>query len=342
MHVAPDFFEHWKKSATSLGMTTSKVLHENFLLCNFDAKQSSVETAALFLCRFIFPVHHMWPVKVSSEDFIERASQGILKAFSATYFQNIQIFSPMVGLQSLCKNLRGRILQLAEPTLVKSSKGQFSNWRQDPFKAPTNAGTLYICITSNCVYAGVSTPRFSGSYYAGGRRFLKTSNEDSISRASAKIVEAIEHLDLIGCNSSGLMSWLELGASPGGMTRELLARDKNVVAVDRAHLSHELQNLPRLKFVQCDARQYSSHQTFDAILCDMNGDALTSAQTTSNLSKNLKSTGIIIFTLKIADAGELQYLLKHVLDSFENKNLKCFSIKHLFHNRQEVTLFFRK
>ena len=342
VHVAPDFFSTWKTAAANHELAKLSTLHENFYVCALNPQKAKPEDATRVLARFTMPVHYMWPVKVASDDFIERASQGILRAFSATAFQNIQIFSPFPGLQSLVKNLRGRILQIAQPALLKSSNGKFQTWRQEPLKAPVNAPTLYICVTSTCVYAGVATPQFSGSFFAGGRRFLKNSNEDAISRASAKIVESLEHMELLGNSMGPVETWLELGASPGGMTRELVERNKRVVAVDRANLNPELMRSLLVKFMRADARDFSTNQMFDAILCDMNGPSQISSQAVANLAENLNPGGFVIFTLKIAEPGHILNFFSQALSVFRSRNLRHLASKHLFHNRQEITIFLQK
>ena len=65
--------------------------------------------------------------------------------------------------------------------------------------------------------------------------------------------------------------WLDLGASPGGMTSELLARGHRVTAVDRAPLDARLRHANGLIFAQEDVAAFRprTDMVFDAIVCDL-------------------------------------------------------------------------
>ena len=141
--------------------------------------------------------------------------------------------------------------------------------------------------------------------------------------------------------------WLELGASPGGMTSELLARGYRVTAVDKAALDERLKKAPGLHFVRADVDFFRPEESerFDALLSDMNGDPRASLRQVVRLSQNLKPGGLIVFTLKAAGAnspGEMISLIRSAVAYGETSGLSLITRTHLTYNRQEFTLFFER
>src|SRR5690606_37598236 len=117
---------------------------------------------------------------------------------------------------------RGRMLQVFPPLAVGEAEKQHSD-RPSPFCVVGKGG----------LYAGLSTPKEANGFNPGGTKFISQGAEDTISRAGAKIAEALHYMRLHLPDLPPDTHWLELGASPGGMTAELLGRGHRVTAVDR-------------------------------------------------------------------------------------------------------------
>jgi 23S rRNA (cytidine2498-2'-O)-methyltransferase len=133
--------------------------------------------------------------------------------------------------KSLATNLRGRTKPLFD------AKGDLSKEveEQDPDRM-----SLYCLVGKEGLFCGISSPRDANGFYPGGTKFISQKAPHTISRAGAKIAEALHILKLHRPLPKKGSHWLELGACPGGMTAELLERNYLVTAIDRAPLDRRL------------------------------------------------------------------------------------------------------
>ena len=141
--------------------------------------------------------------------------------------------------------------------------------------------------------------------------------------------------------------WLELGACPGGMTAELLAREQRVTAIDRAPLDQRLKDRPGLKFILGDVASFDPRAgtQYDAILCDMNGPPEESIEQVIRLSRYLSTPGLVIFTLKVPRIESVDApndLFRLIVAMTKAAGLRLFAQTHLTYNRHEFTLFLEK
>lgn len=238
--------------------------------------------------------------------------------------------------RTLASNLRGRTLQLFPPQVaaIRDAEAQDS-------RAPT----LFCLIGKEGLFCGLQSPQASNGWHAGGTKFIRQSGPDTISRAGAKIAEALHHLQLTRRPPPPGSHWLELGASPGGMTAELLARGYRVTAVDRAPLDPRLANAHGLQTVLADAATFqpAKHVVYDAILSDMNGAALESITRVIRLARHLRNNGLVVFTLKLPGAATFAAANEteaSVVKSATAAGLRVIARTHLTYNRHEFTLFF--
>ncbi len=132
------------------------------------------------------------------------------------------------------------------PDLSRPARARVED--QDP-----EAATLFAFVGKEGLYAGMQSPRLSNGFFPGGSRYLAQDEPETISRAGAKIAEALHYLRLHCPVPPPGAHWLELGACPGGMTSELLARGQRVTAIDRAPLDPRLDGRAGLTFVLGDA-----------------------------------------------------------------------------------------
>ncbi len=191
----------------------------------------------------------------------------------------------------------------------------------------------------------MQSPKESNGFYPGGTKYISQNTPDTISRAGAKIAEALHYVMMHRRAPKKGSHWLELGASPGGMTSELLGRGYKVTAIDRAPLDKRLDKVKDLHFALLDVTGFrpNASMRYDAILSDMNGDAREAIQQVGRLSKNLNAGGLVIFTLKtpgITTFAEMNTLYRDAVSVAADAGLDLFAKTHLTYNRHELTLFF--
>ena len=297
--------------------------------------------AAKFV-RWNLPLHHSWPCNPKQTDgFVEKAAQALVRKFGGFQPQTVLCGPLDPGssnryFKTLASNLRGRTLQL-----FPSGTAAIRDAEEQDGRKPT----LFCLVGKEGLFCGLQSPLASNGFHPGGTKFIRQNTPDTISRAGAKIAEALYLLKLDRPNPPPGSHWLELGASPGGMTAELINRGYKVTAVDRAPLDARLTKSPGLLTVIADAATFQPGATarYDAVLSDMNGDARDAMSCVIRLTRHLKPGGIVIFTLKLpgvatfADANELETA---VVKSAGAAGLRLISRTHLTYNRYEFTLFF--
>ena len=319
----------------------TKLGHEYYLIRPADSAALRQTAAAMFI-RWQLPVQHSWPCHPRAmAGFVEKAAQALARKFAAAQPQLllVGVLDPSAAdtyYRKLASNLRGRALQLFPLTAQPPVEAE----AQDP-----DGVTLFCLLGNEGLFCGLHTPKLANGFYPGGTRFISQNSPATISRAGAKIAEALHYLRLHRQPPAPSAHWLELGASPGGMTSELLARGYRVTAVDRAPLHPSLAAAPGLTYVCGDAATFRppTGTRYAAILSDMNGPANDSLVAVLRLSKYLSPGGLVIFTLKTAGAGsseEVQRLCATVTADAASGGLRWLAQTHLTYNRHEFTLFF--
>jgi 23S rRNA (cytidine2498-2'-O)-methyltransferase len=325
-----------------LGATATTPLGNEYYLLKVANFSRSKAPRAPFI-RWNLPIHHSWPCCPQKTDsFIEKAAQALFRKFAHFELQSLLVgqLDPSSSnryYKTLASNLRGRVLQL-----FPSSVGKTDAEAQDPERP-----TLFCLVGKEGLFCGLQSPRDSNGFFPGGTRYISQSAPGTISRAGAKIAEALHYLRLYRPPLAKASHWLELGASPGGMTSELLKREQRVTAVDRAPLDDRLRGAVGLKFIRADVGTFEPAQgaIFHAILSDMNGDAEESIEQVIRLSAWLSRGGLVVFTLKTSDATQLEAvndLFGNVVDHAARSGLRLIAGTHLTYNRQEFTLFLEK
>jgi precorrin-6B methylase 2 len=327
-----------------LGAECLKRLGRGFRLIRLEDPEKLHHSEAAKFVRWNLPVHHSWPCcPQDTPGFIEKAAQALCRKFGAKEPQTIIVGSLDPGASSryyrtLASNLRGRALQLfsAPVGAIRDAEAQD---RQKP--------TLFCLVGKEGLFCGLQSPQASNGYYPGGTKFISQNAPGAISRAGAKIAEALHHLRLNRTPPAAGSHWLELGASPGGMTAELLARGYRVTAVDRAPLDKRLENETGLRAVLADAATFlpEKNVAYDAILSDMNGGAGESISKVIRLARFLRENGLVIFTLKmpgVATFAEANELETAVVNQAASAGLRIFDRRHLTYNRHEFTLYFER
>lgn len=338
----PEVFAPWTPGILALaGAASSTPLGPEYHLIRPAGPDLIRRGPAAPFIRWNLPVQHSWPCHPPKMDqFIEKAARTLLKKFGPLQPQSIQMGplqsgSPDRYYKSLASNLRGRTLQL-----FPEMSGSLPAESQNP-----DSPTLFCLVGKEGLFAGVQSPRDSNGFHPGGTKFVSQSAGSTISRAGAKIAEALHYLLLHRPALPAGSSWLELGASPGGMTSELLNRGQRVTALDRAPLDRRLDGHPGLTFFRTDVSTFTPPPgtVYDALLCDMNGDARHALRQVIRLTRFMRPRGLIVFTLKTPGAATLDGILEAVRPALQDAaaaGLKLTALTHLTYNRQEFTCFF--
>ncbi len=324
-----------------MGAASSKELGA-YHLVRLPAGASPRSGPAGIFVPWCLPVEHAWPCDPGKvEGFVEKAASALARKFSGRRPRTVWVgmLHPGHGdgwFKRLASNLRGRCLQMFPDSAMPLAEAG----SQRPDEA-----ALFCMVGAGGLYAGIASPRECNGFYAGGIVHLPKSAGKSISRAGAKIAEALHHAALHGEPPGMGAHWLELGASPGGMTLELLNRGQRVTAIDRAPLDPRLAGADGLSFFQRDVSTWRAEEKFDALLCDMNGDPLEAFAQVRRLSLYLRDGAWIVFTLKTTGREgmrELQDLHQKVLEQAKAGGLHHLATSHLSGNRREFTLWLRR
>lgn len=339
----PEIFEGVASEVLKrFGASTSTKLGQDYYLIKTLTPKAIHHSEAAKFARWNLPMDHTWPCNPQKMDgFIEKAAQTLLKKFGERQPQGIFIgqlnaTSPDKYYKSLASNLRGRTLQIFPKLKADTVEEQVSTEE-----------TLFCLVGKEGLFCGMQSPRASNGLYAGGSKYMDQDSPDTISRAGAKIAEALHYLLLHRPPLVAGSHWVELGACPGGMTSELLARGQRVTAIDRAPLDKRLDNRPGLKFVHADVATFEPKDGthYYAILSDLNGPPFESMGHVIRLSRFLKTKGLVVFTLKvprIETVDEPCELFRKIVKTATAAGLRLFAQTHLTYNRHEFTLFFEK
>jgi len=331
--IAPDILRRF-------GAESSTRLGQEYHLIKTATPEAVQKSEVAKFVRWNLPLDHTWPCNPQKmQGFIEKAAQTLLKKFGERRPQGIFIgalhpTAPDKYYKGLASNLRGRVLQIFPKLAAGTVEEQAAT-----------AETLFCLVGKEGLFCGMQSPRACNGLYPGGSKFIDQDSPDTISRAGAKIAEALHYLMLYRPPLAKGSHWLELGACPGGMSSELLAREQRVTAIDRAPLDKRLEGRPGLRFFLEDVAVFQprSGMTFDALLCDMNGPPEESIEQVIRLSRSLKPGGLVVFTLKvprIENVEEPNELFRLMVSMTKAAGLKLITQTHLTYNRHEFTLFF--
>ena len=344
IRISGVFADYEEEILRSLAAVRVKKLGKEYHLVRLAAPERLHDSGAAKFVRWNLPVHHSWPCcPQETPGFIEKAAKALFRKFAAAGPQTVMMGPLDPGCagryyRTLAANLRGRTLQLFAPQAAAIRDAE----AQDGMVA-----TLFCLIGREGLFCGMQSPERSNGFYPGGTKFISQNAAGTISRAGAKIAEALHYLRLKRPLPAAGSHWLELGASPGGMTSELLARSYRVTAVDRAPLDQRLADAPGLVSVQADAATFrpAAGVVYDALLSDMNGDARESIAQVVRLSRFLKPGGMVVFTLKTPGATSVEAinaLERTAIETAAAGDLRVFATTHLTYNRHEFTLFFER
>lgn len=324
------------------GIRAAKRLGREYWLFSCDESWNASQHEESLWLRWNMRVDHAWPcVPENTEDFIEKSAMALIRKFATVPLQQVMVGPLLSGSpHPLYKKMAAQLQQRLRTEFPLRCRDRDPEL-QDPLGL-----TMFILLGKEGLFASVSTPRECGGFFAGGSKHISHRAAHSISRAGAKVAEALHFLRLHRPPLAESCHWLELGASPGGMTSELLERGYRVTAVDRAPMDARVASHPRLLSFAENARTFQPPRgmLYDALLCDMNGSAEESLEVVIGKISCLRSGAIVVFTMKTHRAADLQDILalhQRVLSDAEKGGLVFLAQTHLTYNRHEFTLFWQ-
>ncbi|OZN25230.1 23S rRNA (cytidine(2498)-2'-O)-methyltransferase RlmM [Actinobacillus seminis] len=208
--------------------------------------------------------------------------------------------------------------------------------------------TLHIFfINATGCYVGYSYNRNHSAYFMGIPR-LKFPT-DAPSRSTLKLEEAI--LTFIpkeeeATRLNDTMYAVDLGACPGGWTYQLVKRGLFVYAVDHGKMADSLHETGRIEHCPEDGFKFQppKKQKIDWLVCDMVEQPSRVAALISKWFINGWCRESI-FNLKLPMKKryvEVQQCLQRIEDDLLQQGHACFiRAKHLYHDREEVTVYIR-
>ena len=327
-----------------LGAEKTKRLGSEYYLFQTAIPEAVHDSPAARFVRWHIPVRHSWPCNPEKMDgFIEKAAQSLYYKFESYNPQTLLVGrldpgSPKQYYKALASNFRGRALQVFDLPEGSPKTAEEQNPGEE---------TLFCLIGKEGIYSGMATPIAAGGLHPGGTKFVSQNSDDTVSRAGAKIAEGLHFLAMHRPLPPEGSHWLELGASPGGMTSELLKRGYEVSAIDRAPLDSRLMSHPGLSFLKENVAEFIPPRgiRYDAILSDMNGPPRAAIANVTRFKDFLNPGGLVVFTLKTTDTetlSDINAMEEVVVSSAEEHGFSLITRTHLTYNRQEFTLFFER
>lgn len=160
-----------------------------------------------------------------------------------------------------------------------------------------------------------------------------------ISRAEQKIREIIKRYPFVFSKEKTV---LDIGAAPGGWSREMSKRVKKVIAVDPAELDEEVRAIKNVVHIKKKAQELELSEKVDVITNDANILDFESAELSISLAnKFLKDKGYLIHTIKMERFSKR--IIEEIEEKFaEAKIEKIETIKLKYNTKNEITFIGRK
>jgi 23S rRNA (cytidine2498-2'-O)-methyltransferase len=194
-----------------------------------------------------------------------------------------------------------------------------------------------IYLSHNRGYVGVSLARDNLTDKADEHRH-RSRTGGHISRAHHKLAEA---LDMFGLAVDAATRALDLGAAPGGWTQVIVERGGHVVAVDPGALDPTLESHPLVDHRRDRIENITFEPgSFDLVVNDMNLEPVESAALMCAVAPWVGEGAPGVMTIKLMGVRphrrieRASSVLAHAYD--------VVGVRHLHHNRQEVTCLLRR
>lgn len=205
-----------------------------------------------------------------------------------------------------------------------------------------SAPRLHVCfVADDAAYAGISDPANSAPWFMGIPRVRV--GRDAPSRSAGKLAEALM-VFLDDSNAHELkagMRAVDLGASPGGWAWVLAQRGIRVTAVDNGPMAAAAMATEMVEHVRGDGFTYRPHHPVNWLVCDMVESPSRVAQLVAEWIARGHARHAI-FNLKLPMKKRLEEVRRCeeiIAKRLEREDINyTLQIKHLYHDREEVTL----
>jgi 23S rRNA (cytidine2498-2'-O)-methyltransferase len=141
------------------------------------------------------------------------------------------------------------------------------------------------------------------------------------------------------------MTSVDLGASPGGWTWQLVNREMRVMAIDNGPMDVDLMDSGLVEHYRADGFSFRPRQTVDWMVCDIvEKPARNAALLETWIGEGLCREAIVNLKLPMKQRyAEVQRLLQRIRDGLKSRQVKArLECKQLYHDREEVTCHIRR
>ncbi|MDU9416510.1 23S rRNA (cytidine(2498)-2'-O)-methyltransferase RlmM [Pseudomonas sp. zfem005] len=141
------------------------------------------------------------------------------------------------------------------------------------------------------------------------------------------------------------MTGVDLGASPGGWTYQLVRRGMLVTAIDNGPMAESLMDTGLVQHLMVDGFTFKPKQPVDWMVCDIvEKPARNAALLDTWIGEGLCREAVVNLKLPMKQRyAEVQRLLQRLEDSFRERKIKVsIACKQLYHDREEVTCHLRR
>ncbi len=244
-------------------------------------------------------------------------------------------------LSKFCKKISTPLTIACEKHgIIQKNKKQTESAQQTPLQ-------LHILfMANNHCYLGCS-PVGKASNLKGGILRLK-SPKDAPSRSSLKLDEAIQVL-MSKKQSQAIFrlghTAVDLGAAPGGWTYQLVQRGMQVTAIDNGPMDKKLMATEHVIHLKENALTWLPQKPVQMLVCDMVEKPSLVAQLMTKWLIQAK-TEQAIFNLKLPMKKRFQEVsdcIGDMCDQLDEHEINYYwQAKHLYHDREEITVYFRR
>lgn len=168
------------------------------------------------------------------------------------------------------------------------------------------------------------------------------------SRSTLKLEEAWHHFiprEQWDQRLAAGMTAVDLGASPGGWTWQLVNRDIEVMAVDNGPMNEELLESGLVGHYRADGFAFRPKRAVDWMVCDIvEKPAKNAALLETWIGEGLCREAVVNLKLPMKQRyAEVKRLLERITDGLAERGVKAsIGCKQLYHDREEVTCHLRR
>ncbi|MDH4273466.1 MAG: 23S rRNA (cytidine(2498)-2'-O)-methyltransferase RlmM [Gammaproteobacteria bacterium] len=231
-------------------------------------------------------------------------------------------------LSPLCQALQG---PLAQRLRARQVLDEASPWR------------IHICfLATDKAYVGWS-PQYNNSTWRGGVPRLRAP-AGAPSRSALKLEEAFLTLMSEDERARWLqpgMSAVDLGASPGGWTYQLVRRHIRVTAIDNGAIAPALMESGLVEHLRVDGFSYRPPKPVTWLVCDIVEQPIRTAELVARwVAQGWCQGGVVNLKLPMKKRyAEVQRCIARMQEILAAAGVRCtLRGKQLYHDRDEVTL----